>query len=68
MNSGPWSQLLLTMAGLVGVVNSAVLGAVAACLAQASISRSVVSWILGATVVIGALATHLVSQMRLMNA
>jgi hypothetical protein len=67
MNSGPWSQLLLTMAGLVGVVNSALAGAVTACVAQATIGRSVVSWIVGATVVIGALATHLVSQMKLMN-
>lgn len=57
-------QLVLTLAGLVSIVNSAVIGVVAGFLLQLVDADPVVSWIAGALLAVLSIAAHLRSQQR----
>lgn len=73
MSAGDWAprptatQLLLTMAGLVGVVNSAVIGATAACLVQTVFQTPWASWTVGPVTGVLSAIFHPIKQMRMMR-
>lgn len=68
MNAGGhWTQLLLTMAGLVGAVNSAVIGATAACVVQTVSQTAWVSWTFGPVIGLLSAIVHPIKQMRMMR-
>lgn len=68
MQAGSWTQLLLTMAGLVGVVTSTAVAAGVGFVVRLVVEPAAAGWAAAAGAGCAALAAHLAFQMRTMRA
>jgi hypothetical protein len=68
MQAGAWTQILLTMAGLVGVVTSVALGAAAGFVTRLVVDHDAAPWGVAFIVGLGAIVVHTRFQMRTMRA